>query len=171
MKYIGNTQNITNLFKKKRFDPSGICKGFTLVEILIVIAIIGILIASLISVLNPIAQVRKGADAERKSDLRQYTIALENYSNNNSSAYPIHVIAVGATSLCSGSGSLDSYMSGCPADKNPNQSYQYISDASGSTWNLWAQMESQGVGYWVICSNGKAGAQTNAPSSSVCPLP
>lgn len=62
-------------------------KGFTLVELLIVIAIIGILSATVLVSLN---QTRvKARDALRQSDLKQVRTALEIYYFENGE-YPAH---------------------------------------------------------------------------------
>lgn len=51
-------------------------KGFTLLELLIVIAIIAILSAILIFVLNPAETLRKGRDSQRISDLSTFNTAI-----------------------------------------------------------------------------------------------
>ena len=55
-------------------------KGFTLVELLIVIAIIGVLSALLMA--NFIGVRQRARDAQRKSDLRQMQSALELYRSD-----------------------------------------------------------------------------------------
>ncbi len=67
---------------KKRIAP-GLIKGFTLVELLIVIAVLGILSVGAIVVLNPQQQIRKANDARRKSDLNYITHLLNLYYNDN----------------------------------------------------------------------------------------
>lgn len=64
--------------------------GFTLVELLIVIAIIGILSASVVSVINPIQQQKKARDAVRRADLSKISTALEQYYADHNS-YPTTV--------------------------------------------------------------------------------
>lgn len=58
-------------------------KGFTLVELLTVIAVIGTLATVLITVINPLDQIAKARDAQRKSDLAQIQRGLEQYYNDN----------------------------------------------------------------------------------------
>ncbi|MBI4029219.1 MAG: type II secretion system protein [Candidatus Blackburnbacteria bacterium] len=148
--------------------------GFTLIEILIVITIIGVLVVALISTLNPLGQIKKANDNNRKSDLRQYQIALETYANSNSGAYPVSATAVTTKSLCD-TGSpppLQSYMTGCPYDTKNSSNYKYISNSGGTAWVMWGQLETGTNQYWVLCSVGKSGTWTsvNPPSSSTCPI-
>jgi prepilin-type N-terminal cleavage/methylation domain-containing protein len=53
--------------------------GFTLVELLIVIALIGILSVAVLSTLNPIEQTNKASDAKYKNDAAEILGALERY--------------------------------------------------------------------------------------------
>jgi prepilin-type N-terminal cleavage/methylation domain-containing protein len=54
-------------------------KGFTLVELLIVLALIAILAAVLIVVINPGAIMTRGRDTQRKGDLRNLAAATDAY--------------------------------------------------------------------------------------------
>lgn len=54
-------------------------KGFTLVELLIVIALIGILSVAVLSTINPIEQTNKANDSKMKNDASEVLSALERY--------------------------------------------------------------------------------------------
>jgi len=61
--------------------------GFTLIELLIVIAVLGILPASVLILINPLEQFAKARDSERKKTLRELANALERYMIKNG-VYP-----------------------------------------------------------------------------------
>lgn len=58
--------------KKLRF-------GFTMIELLIVIAILGILAVAVLSAINPLEQIRRGRDTGSRSDAEQMINAVERY--------------------------------------------------------------------------------------------
>lgn len=58
-------------------------KGFTLVEMLIVIAVIGVLAVAVLSAINPIEQMRKARDTRRKSNAAELMNAVERYYATN----------------------------------------------------------------------------------------
>ena len=62
-------------------------KGFTLVELLVVVAVVGALAAVAIVVLNPAQFFREGRDGRRLTDLSTVQTALEAYYAENDS-YP-----------------------------------------------------------------------------------
>src|SRR5690348_7093470 len=72
-------------------------KGFTLVELLIVIAIIGILSTLLMT--NFIGVRQRARDAQRKADVRQIQSALELYRADNGS-YPAAAGSNGLSTTC-----------------------------------------------------------------------
>lgn len=62
---------------------SKIDEGFTLVELLIVIALIGVLAVALVATLNPIEQINKATDARYKNDAAELLAAIERYYASN----------------------------------------------------------------------------------------
>lgn len=63
--------------------------GFTLIELIIVIGVISVLAGGLLIILNPFAQLAKARDAQRKSDLHQIKLLLEQYYNDHQRYPPI----------------------------------------------------------------------------------
>lgn len=62
-------------------------QAFTLTEILIVIALIGVLAAAILVSGDYFSQVNKGRDAKRKSDLAMFQVKMEDYYTDNN-RYP-----------------------------------------------------------------------------------
>ena len=53
--------------------------GFTMIELLIVIAILGILAVAVLSAINPIEQINRGRDTGSRSDAEQLLTAIDRY--------------------------------------------------------------------------------------------
>lgn len=121
-------------------------RGFTLIELLVVIALIGVLAIGLMTVLNPIEQIQKGADAKRKADLANIQKALELYYNDNG-FYPDHsptgnnweIINTGNQRVAWGTGSFSPYMPKIPGDPSQDKHYAYYSD--GESYWLFASLD------------------------------
>lgn len=64
--------------KRNRGLPAG-RQGITLVEMLVVVALLGVLAILLLAGFNPTLQMQKGRDARRKADLKKIQNAVENY--------------------------------------------------------------------------------------------
>lgn len=62
-------------------------KGFTLVELLVVIVVIGILAVALLAAIDPLEQIRRGRDTETMSAAKEFLSACERYYGNHE-AYP-----------------------------------------------------------------------------------
>ena len=153
--------------------------AFTLIEMLVVISLIGILAA--LALVSFGASQKQARDTTRKSDLKQYQTALEMYGNLTSGVFPSRTSSSSAYStLCSDLNlKLEPDISCSQDPKNASDStfaYYYISNgtngtASATTYVLWGKIEnSSTTKYWVVCSNGKNGESTTAPSSSSCPI-
>ena len=70
-------------------------RGFTLIELIVVIAVIGILASVIVILINPTKIMGNARNAGRASDLRQLADALERYNARNGS-YPISPTWCGA---------------------------------------------------------------------------
>ena len=140
-------------------------KGFTLIEMLVVVSLIGILAA--IALVSFSSVQKQARDTTRKSDLKQYQTAIESYSSKNNGNYLVSV----ATSLSSGTVCTALNIGTCPPDPKDISplTYRYISD--GVNYVIWGGLETKTpTVYWVGCSNGKNGESPSAPTTSICPL-
>ena len=113
--------------------------GFTLLELLIVIVIIGIL--ALLIIPNISSAPKKARDTQRKTDLRAAQKALEEYYVTNQ-AYPI----VGsptdiATALVPLSIGTAAPLKTIPTDPKNTSPYQYLYNSDGQTFTLTSCLE------------------------------
>jgi prepilin-type N-terminal cleavage/methylation domain-containing protein len=137
-------------------------KGFTLVELLIVVAIIGILASVVIVGLAPTQ--RSGRDARRISDIRQVQTALELYYAK-CGYYPGTTQAAAAcgafSQLTNDWGEMASALIGSgigvtniPNDPLAGKSYGYSSTPDGKGYALRAVLENPSYGTLAADSDG-----------------
>lgn len=125
--------------------------GFTLVELLLVMALIGVLVTALIILINPVAQFQRGRDSQRKNDLTQLQRALEQYYNDFNS-YPVSSGDPSYYILDSShtwGTSWTPYMDFIPKDPISTQTYRYIS--TSQTYMIYAHLE-RGVQDAQVCN-------------------
>jgi prepilin-type N-terminal cleavage/methylation domain-containing protein len=132
-------------------------KGFSLVELLIVIAIIGILVA--IATVSYTTIQKRSRDSRRVSDLKAVQQAMEQYYANSQSSYP-------ASATCSG---LDTtYLpSGMPSDPKTGDAYNECNDPDNpgvtcscaeATYCFCAAMEADTGNTTTNCNNVDTGS-------------
>lgn len=91
-------------------------RGLTLSEVLVVIAILGILILLAAFFIRPIFQIGKAKDAERKSDLKKLATVLEDYATDHK-CYPNEALGLNVLA--------PKYLPQIPKDPKTKQSYTY----------------------------------------------
>lgn len=150
-------------------------QGFTLIEMIVVIALVGIIAATALAAINPNAQLQKSNDAHRKADLESLQHALELYYQDKN-VYPTSSsdfkIMSGASTLSWGS-SWQPYMATLPKDPTLKNTYVYYSppSAAGQTYYLYANVQ-RGSNDPQACNKGAAcqsiGSAAGFPSASAC---
>ena len=164
---FSNRNIIRFILGRNYFSKSG--AGFTLVELLIVIAIIGIIATGLVIAVNPLASIQKAQDTKRKSDLSQIQKALEAYYNDignyppnfGETDYRIkglndNVVAWGDP--------WSPYMSTLP--KDPNSSKKYVYDSTEQAYYIYASLD-RAANDSQACKSGGAKCD-NVPGSETC---
>lgn len=136
-------------------------KGFTLVELLVTLAIIGVLVAIVLAGLDGIRA--KGRDSKRIADIKQLQGAIENYFDS-CYTFPANLAVLTTTSSCYTKTVLNSL------PKDPNGSdYVYFRQTSPVRYHLCSTLEyafSSGKGKAAKSSLG-TGDQCNGTNAKV----
>ncbi|MFC1727230.1 type II secretion system protein [Patescibacteria group bacterium] len=153
--------------------------GFTFIEFLVSITVLGIITVVGIGVINPVKQFEKARDTERKSDLAQYRVALESFASAHNSLYPGFTDDnnIAWEELCVLL-EADDHLSDCPEDPR-SLLYLYRTNGLGTAvatateYVLWVELEEEVDGntiYWEVCSDGRTGqvAATVDFTDAVC---
>ncbi|KKS07182.1 MAG: general secretion pathway protein G [candidate division WWE3 bacterium GW2011_GWE1_41_27] len=140
-------------------------KGFTIVELLIVVSVIGILSGVTLSVINPAKLQARARDSQRISDLKKIQTALEAYFSDFRS-YPPKATPASYYAVSTLSGVLvPNYISQLPTDpKGYSAAYSCAADfgytyrtnstTGGTAYVLLAKMETTSVDYSKCSDSG-----------------
>lgn len=143
-------------------------KGFTIIELLVVIVIIGILVALALPQL--FAAQARGRDTERKNDLKNIKTQLETYFNDNGS-YPEGDGSNIATQYAAWPQTTRDALKLEPADlTSPRDNDSYLYDSDTNTYTITATLENKSDGAatdengtYVVESVNQEAAEVPAP--------
>lgn len=145
-------------------------KGFTLVEVLIALSILGIIVVGFLALLNPTHQLAKSRDAKRKSDIKQIQSALELYRADKG-VYPPSVSSTFANCPIPPTMLVDNcttpvvkYLQTVPKDPKTKNNYNYCTTACGLTngYRIYYCLENkmdtearpEATPDWLVCPPG-----------------
>lgn len=139
---------------KKKIAKKAKKRGFTLMELLVVVAIIGILAAIVLVSLN--SARNKGKNAAIKSQMVSLRSAGELHNEDNGS-FATFCASTEATNLSAGVTNSGGTSFDC--------------DAASDAWAAEVQLVGTGAGFWCVDSTGasKAEAATKGATATVCP--
>jgi prepilin-type N-terminal cleavage/methylation domain-containing protein len=155
---------------KLRNKPFHSLKGFTLIELIVVIAIIGVL-ASLI-IVSLISTQSKARDVKRKTNARHIDSSLAQYYLDNSSTFPAQNVA-GGVNVETIQGNLSPTYLGSTSAFIHDKAAKYITTQSGSNFAQAWELENineapitKGNGVYSTISVGIGGIVTSATPAS-----
>ncbi|MFH0890923.1 MAG: type II secretion system protein [Candidatus Liptonbacteria bacterium] len=156
------------MFQASRFVSH---KGFTLIEILIVVAIIGILVGTILVGLAPVQ--KGGRDARRLSDLRQAQNALELYFNR--CGYYPGSVNCGGSAAAADWATMSTAVIGSslgvnklPSDPTKSATYYYAQLNSGASYLIGAQLEDVNNQALSNSATGSIGSHACASAGFYC---
>jgi len=149
-------------------------RGFTLIELILVVAILALLITALTLSLR--GQRTKAEDTRAKSDLERLKLAFEEYYSDNN-CYPPSEWFDNPEDC--GTTHLTPYLKNIPCDRHTGLPYQLEKDASGCSWfKLYASLSHwEDPGVQALCATGGSTlgnygvSSDNVVLSVACPSP
>lgn len=139
-------------------------KGFTLIEMLVVIAIIGILSAAILVALGP--SRNKAKDSRIISDIQQArSLAEANYNPASADAYA----GVGAVTGCpvAAGSKLDALVTDV-VSQNSQLCVQFNNDTARTAYAFYAALASDAAQYYCVDSAGNVSTSASAPVGGIC---
>lgn len=162
---------LSNILESKILNLKSQSKtlGFTLIEVLIVVAIIGILVVTLTMSMR--GQRSKAEDARVKSDLDRLKVAFEDYYNDHNCYPPAEWFDEAGDCQAS---NLAPYLSPTPCNRKTNLPYTLETDATGCSWfKFYATLtNSADPSVQALCATGGStlGNYCTGSSNVVCAI-
>lgn len=151
---------VSSFFRRIPHAKFPTLNGFTLIEVLITLALVGVMATGIIIAVNPLSQLQKAQDSKRKSDLSQVQKAVETYYQDNGKYPPstadFRIKDLDGDTVAWGS-SWQPYMSVLPKDPTSSKKYVYVSTSTdGQTYYLYANLDRGGNDSQACFSTGAA---------------
>jgi len=149
-------------------------KGFTLVELMIVITVIAIL--ATIAVVAFTRVQKQARDTKRKGEMHSIVTALQAYFSEKG-VYPVETTVGGAVATAALAGLATTYLPVVPIAPVGNSGantagYMYISDANGTEFNVCNTLEipvgTDTTSMWMVGTSNMSGL---AVTDAACPDP
>ncbi len=127
--------------------------GFTLVELLVVVAILGILMAAVVLAINPVEMMRKSRDSNRLSDMDTVRKAIDLAVADGATLTAATGDSVTGTRVVTGTGwvavDVANYLATLPIDPKNSATFTDASGTPGVTGTYY--YASDGSGYELNC--------------------
>lgn len=132
--------------------------GFSFIEVLVVIAVLGVLLAVLLVAINPSRQFAQDNNTARKADVNLILDSIRKYADDNKGKFPKNMPAKGATAeIVEGTGGADIcsdisplYLGQLPVD--PSLNLVIVGDCAVKTYNTGYQVSVDASGKVVTVS-------------------
>lgn len=158
--------------KSNKFSPKDFFKlkpvfGFTLSEVIIVLAIFGLFVLVVIYALNPNLQLARSRDKRRIADLKKISISLEDYAGDHD-CYPERIYT--NDTQCQATDEFDYYIKTIPCDPKTRRPYRYVRIDNCKQYVIFATLELEqehdyGYGNYFLASENVRGVPTIVPPS------
>ena len=126
-------------------------RGFTLIELMLVIGILSVLLAITLVAINPQRQFSKANDTKRGSDVLAILNAVGEYSANNHGAIPPVIPTGSPIAIGNGAGQINlcsalvpTYIAALPVDPQTTGSKEITDCSSSYSINYWISQTSSG---------------------------
>lgn len=133
--------------------------GFTLIELVVVIAIITTLFGVLLTAFDPARQLNRTKDAQREHDLSVIRTALDTYFHDNN-CYPLNLSDLATT-----------YIRSIPKDPTTKLDYAYQKDPSSATCPAWIVLYAKLSSSSSICQLASTCRPSNFSSGNFACVP